>query len=163
MQKHSHLGIGEINRSRRKLSLSPRENEKNYPIFDEQDTVSLITQKLSEKENPEEEGQLCLDVIQTQDEIMIISPIAGVKKEDIELILTDETLTIQGKRRFPVNTDSQQFDFLAKECFWGNFSRHIVLPKSIDKANIQAQFKNNVLILIIPKLEAIKTKVIKIN
>ncbi|MBU1151722.1 Hsp20/alpha crystallin family protein [Patescibacteria group bacterium] len=110
----------------------------------------------------EEEGQLALDILNLEDKIIILAPIAGVKEEHISLSITDDVLTIRGKRKAKYNLPEE--DFYTKECFWGNFSRSIVLPLNADSSKIEANFEDNVLEIIIGKKEeGEKTKVIKIK
>lgn len=108
-----------------------------------------------------EEGQLAIDVFQTTEEIVVVAPVAGVKLDDLLITVTDEVLTIKGKRHFQFNAD--QGDYFTQECFWGNFSRSIVLPESVDAVRIKASFKDGILTLRIPKVEKIKTRMIKIK
>lgn len=109
----------------------------------------------------EEVGQLSLDIIQTKTEIIILAPIAGISAKEVVVTVNDETLTIKGERFSPVEADEK--DYLNKECFWGPFSRSIILPKNADARSISATSKNNVLEIRIPKTSEEKTKVVKIN
>ncbi len=112
--------------------------------------------------NPDEqEGQLALDIYQTDAEIIILSAIAGVTEDDLNISVTDEVLTIKGKRRLEDKVPEE--DYLTKECFWGDFSRSIVLPASADSVKISAAFKNGILRIAIPKVEKLQTKVIRIK
>lgn len=108
-----------------------------------------------------ESGQLALDIYQTEKEIVILAPVAGVSKDDITLSLTDEVLVIKGARvpREVIAEDS----YYTRECFWGDFSRSIVLPLNADSSNIKAAFENNVLEIRIPKKDEERTKVISIK
>ncbi|MFA5947428.1 MAG: Hsp20/alpha crystallin family protein [Candidatus Gracilibacteria bacterium] len=108
-----------------------------------------------------EVGQLALDIFYTNDEIIILAPIAGVKANEITLSITEDVLTIQGKRteRYEV----QDSNYYTKECFFGSFSRSIVLPKEADVKTISASFDDNVLEIHIKKREIEKNKIIKIN
>lgn len=108
-----------------------------------------------------EEGQLALDVYQTKDEIVIVSPIAGVKLEDMTVSVTDDVLTIRGERQSE-HTVSEE-NYFSQECFWGDFSRSIVLPASVDTNKIAASFKDGVLTIKIPKIEKVRSKVIRIK
>lgn len=107
------------------------------------------------------EGQLALDVYQTKTHIVILAPIAGVKLEDMEVEVSDDVLTIQGHRQYE-NTIEQEHYF-TQECFWGDFSRSIVLPASVDTNKISASFDDGVLKIEIPKIEKIRSKTIKIK
>lgn len=113
---------------------------------------------------PEEEnveGQLALDVYQTPNEIVIVAPIAGVKMNDISVTVTEDVLTIKGKRYLEFNIPDE--DYLTQECFWGDFSRSIVLPSSADTSKINASMKDAVLKVSIPRTERTKTRLIRIK
>jgi HSP20 family protein len=107
------------------------------------------------------EGQLALDVYQTKDKIVILAPIAGVKLDDMTVSVTDDVLTIKGKRNLEKEIPDE--DYLTQECFWGDFSRSIVLPASVNTAKIAAKFKDGVLTIEIPKIEKVREKVIRIK
>ncbi len=108
-----------------------------------------------------EVGQLSVDIYHTDTEIIILAPIAGVKEEDIQLSLTEDVLVIKGERSAKAEVPEE--NYYTKECFWGNFSRSIVLPKYADVKGISATFENNVLEIHIPKSEEEHTKIIKIK
>lgn len=109
----------------------------------------------------DEIGQLALDVFQTADEIVVVAPIAGVLADDLSMSITDEVLMIQGRRN--VQFKIPESDYFTKECFWGNFSRSIILPESVDTSRVSASFKNGILTVRIPKVEKIRTRVVKIK
>lgn len=106
-------------------------------------------------------GQLAVDVFQTEDEIVILAPIAGVKIEDIELIVNEDVLTVRGIRTLDV--DIPQRNYYAQECFWGEFSRSIILPTAVNTAEIEASFKDGILQIKIPKANKVRMKIIKIK
>ncbi len=108
-----------------------------------------------------QEGQLALDVYQTPNEIIVLAPIAGVKLEDINVSMTEDVLTIKGRRYLEFDIPDQ--DYLTQECFWGDFSRSIVLPASVDSTKINATFKDAILKITIPRTEPTKTKIIRIK
>lgn len=107
-------------------------------------------------------GQLSVDVYETNTDLIIISPLAGVKLADINLSIQNDVLTLTGHRKL-----EQQFkeeDYLIQECFWGEFSRSIVLPDGIDQNRIQASFKDGILKITIPKTGSnSKNKLIRIK
>ncbi len=96
------------------------------------------------------EGQLSLDVFQTENEIIVKAAIAGVQPEDVEIIVENDILTIRGER-FNDETESYH-DYLYQECYWGRFSRSIILPHDIDADNITAVIKNGILKITLPKV-----------
>lgn len=108
-----------------------------------------------------EVGQLSVDIYRTDKELVILAPIAGVNKDDVKISITDDVLVIKGER--PSHENVPEENYYTQECFWGNFSRAIVLPEEADTKNISASFENNVLEIRIPKAEIEETKIIKIQ
>ncbi|MBI4994257.1 Hsp20/alpha crystallin family protein [Candidatus Peregrinibacteria bacterium] len=130
-------------------------------VPDEKDVLSTFINEEKNEEPKQEEGQLALDVFQTADEIVVVAPVAGVAKNDISINVTDDVLTIKGSRNFQFKTE--QADYFTQECFWGNFSRSIILPEAVDVSQVEASFKNGILTVKIPKVERIKTRMVKIK
>jgi len=118
-----------------------------------------FTKKPLSEEIPE--GQLALDVYQTKTHIVVVAPIAGVKLSDIKVSITEDVLSIKGKRQ--LDFDIPEEDYFTQECFWGDFSRTIVLPSAVDSTKINASFKDAILKITIPKTERTKTKVVRIK
>lgn len=107
-----------------------------------------------------QEGQLVVDVYQTTDSIVIRTPVAGVKLADIHITINDNTLTIKGER---THADTiADADYLLKECYWGAFSRSLVMPFNLSPEKIQAFFKDGILKIVIPHQQA-NEKAIKIT
>ena len=100
----------------------------------------------------ETEGQLLLDVYQDKKNIYIKSAIAGVKAQDLKISLHNDMLTIRGERRNEVVVDSE-VDYFYQECYWGSFSRSIILPVEVKTDKIAATLKNGVLTITLPKAQ----------
>ena len=109
----------------------------------------------------ETEGQLSIDVYQTPTDIVIKSTIAGVKPEDLDIAITNDMVTIRGRREN--DGDLQKDDYFYQECYWGPFSRSIILPVDVQTEKSLATLKNGVLMIKLPKSEKIKTKKIEIK
>lgn len=109
----------------------------------------------------EEEGQLSIDVYQTRSKIIVKSTIAGVRTDDIDISINNDMLTIKGKREMPEVT--ADMEYLYKECFWGPFSRSIILPVEIEAENIEAALENGVLTVILPKAKSAQHISIKVR
>ena len=107
------------------------------------------------------EGQLTVDVFQTDKDIVVQSTIAGVEPDDLEIFLHDDMLTIRGKRQ--QTKEQKSADYFYKECYWGGFSRSIILPVDVNPDAINAEIKNGMLTIRLPKLERTKTVNIKVN
>ncbi len=99
----------------------------------------------------EYEGQLSVDVYQTKDSLVVRSTMAGVKPEDLEITLNDDVITIRGKRYQEQEVPKE--DYIYQECYWGGFSRSIVLPVEVVSAKAKANLKNGILTVILPKAE----------
>lgn len=96
-----------------------------------------------------QEGQLAVDVIETPDQIIIRSAIAGVLPDDLDVHVTNDLVTIRGERKDIQEYRQSTVHF--QECFWGVFSRSIVLPTHVKADEADAVVKNGVLTLTIPK------------
>lgn len=107
------------------------------------------------------EGQLSLDIYQTEKDLIIKSTIAGARPDEIQISLKNDLLTIRGKRDLP--DDIAEADFLFRECYWGPFSRSIILPIDVQADKIKASMDNGVLTIILPKAPQAKQIVIKVK
>lgn len=101
-------------------------------------------------EEPETEGQLAIDVYQTDKKIIVKSTIAGVKPEDLKISLHHDLLTIKGTRS--IGTEINEEDYLYRECYWGSFSRSIILPAEVDSKRVEAELENGVLTISLYKI-----------
>ncbi|MFA4942343.1 MAG: Hsp20/alpha crystallin family protein [Patescibacteria group bacterium] len=98
------------------------------------------------------DGQLLVDVYSTDKQIIVKAAMAGVKPEDLNISLHHDFLTIKGKRE--EEKKSQDPDYIYRECYWGSFSRSLVLPFEVDPKKIQAVLENGVLTIILEKVGA---------
>lgn len=119
---------------------------------------------LKSEENSKEvqEGQLAVDVYETELAVVVESIIGGVNPDDINVAVANNILTIKGVREKDLET-AEPVNYLVAECFWGAFSRSIILPCEADVDNIKASIKKGVLKITLPKLVGSKTKKIKIE
>ncbi|MDP3014831.1 MAG: Hsp20/alpha crystallin family protein [bacterium] len=109
----------------------------------------------------EAEGELAIDVYQTPSAFTIESTIAGVNPEDIDISLTSDSITIKGKREKEERIKTE--NYIHQECYWGRFTRSIILPQEIDPDRTQASIKNGVLKITLPKVNKTKSKKIKVR
>ena len=137
-------GKKEIEEPEEKIEIKDEEENSLSEIFDES------------------EGELAIDFYQTPTHFIIESTIAGVEPENIDVNITPESVTIKGKReKFTNKTKSD--DYLVQECYWGRFSRSVILPQEVDPDKSQATIKNGVLKVSLPKASKEKTKKIKVK
>lgn len=130
------------------------------------DQPKMIIEKDSEEMTEpdifdESEGQLTIDVYQTSSSIIVESALAGVNPEELDIAITADSVSIRGKREKIERVEEK--DYLYQECYWGRFSRSIILPQEIDPDRAQASLKNGVLKIVLPKLNKQKTKKLKIK
>lgn len=113
--------------------------------------------------DPEEEmeGQLTVDVYQNKDDIIVQSTVAGVEPDDLEINITNESVTVRGKREKTQKIEDK--DYFYQECFWGKFSRSVILPAEVDPEESTASLKNGVLTITMPKLQKKKAKKLKVK
>lgn len=101
---------------------------------------------------PPHEGQLAVDVVETPDSIVIRSAIAGVDPENLDINVTSDTVTIRGQRsRASESTEADTVHI--EECYWGEFSRSVVLPCHVKPDEADAAMKNGILTITLPKAE----------
>lgn len=109
----------------------------------------------------ESEGQLTVDVYQDKNDIVVQSTVAGVDPENLEINITNESVTIRGKREKTETIEDKNYFY--QECFWGKFSRSIILPHEVDPDASTAALKNGVLLIRMPKMNKSKAKKLKVK
>jgi HSP20 family protein len=95
-----------------------------------------------------DEGELSVDVYETPSEIIIQSTIAGVKISELEISLHNDLLTIRGRRNIQIPENARP---LFAECYWGPFSRSLILPAEIRGDEASAILRSGVLTVTLPK------------
>ena len=127
-----------------------RKNEVDEEILEDEFLDEEQPQSEEWMNEEEFEGQLAVDVYQTKDMIIVKAPIAGVKPEDIDVAISEDVVTIRGDRKdeFAVEKDN----YYVQECFWGSFSRSVILPTSTVAEKAEASLKDGVLTIQIPKV-----------
>jgi HSP20 family protein len=109
----------------------------------------------------EYEGQLTIDMFQTKDNVIIKSTIAGVRPEDIDVTIANDMVTIRGERKRDFEASSE--DYFYQECYWGSFSRSVVLQVDVDIDNVGADLKDGILTVVLPKAAKAKAKKIRVG
>ena len=102
-----------------------------------------------------------LDLYEDKDKFVIRAELPGMKKEEIEVTASGNTLTVSGEKRREEEVKDR--DTYRAERFFGRFQRSITLPTSVDSTKIQAQYKDGVLTLTVPKSEEAKRKQIEVK
>ena len=109
---------------------------------------------------PKQAGQITVDIYELDNHYIIRSPIAGVRLTDLDIEVDGKVVTIRGRRTLSDTVPDDKY--YVQECFWGEFSRSVTLPTTIDPKKVKATFsKDSILKILIPKEE--KVKIIRIN
>jgi HSP20 family protein len=96
------------------------------------------------------EGQLSVDVLETNKEVLIRSTLAGVSPDDLDIHISQDIVTIHGSRKKPREKVDATYHY--RECYWGGFSRTILLPSPIHPEKARAVLKDGILTLTLPKI-----------
>jgi len=110
---------------------------------------------------PEEIPQLTVDVYRKENSIFVVSTVAGVGPEDIDINIEGNVLTIKGVRRKPYNEKDNMV--LLEECFWGEFVRKLTINERLDVDKIQADLNQGILSVELPILKITHNKKITIG
>lgn len=102
------------------------------------------------------------DVVETEREIRVVTEMPGLKRDNIEVDVENNVLTIRGEKR-EERTEGEDGRFHLSERRYGTFTRSFVLPSSVDAENIQASFEDGVLRVTIPKSERARRRRIDVG
>ena len=102
-----------------------------------------------------------VDIGETEDSLVLKAELPGIKPDDVEIRVEDNTLYLKGERRFEKEVKEENLHRVERS--YGTFSRSFALPSSIDSDKVKAEYQNGVLTLTMPKREEAKPKTIKID
>jgi HSP20 family protein len=102
-----------------------------------------------------------LDVFEDDDKVTVQVELAGMRKEDFDISLQDDMLTISGERKS--ESEKREGESFRSERFFGRFSRSITLPSPVKAEEVKAAYEEGVLTVTLPKAEEAKPKKIQVN
>lgn len=102
-----------------------------------------------------------VDIQETDKEYLVKADLPEVKKEDVKVELQDGMLTVEGERRQEQEEKGKKFHKIERS--YGKFVRKFALPTEVDEAKVQAEFKEGVLNVHLPKTAAAKPKAIEVK
>ena len=168
--------MSESSKHNKKSDISPKESKDNAHAvspFEEMDRVvenffsrgwmpPLRWPQLRDWETPFERKLLPrVDIIDREHELLLRAQIPGVNKDDLDVTVTDNSVTIKGSTSH--EEKEEKGDYYRRECSHGSFTRTVGLPDNVDTGKVRATFKNGMLELTIPKTEKSERRSITID
>ncbi len=105
-------------------------------------------------------GQLAVDVYETKDRLVVKARTAGVNKNDLDVSIADNTLSVRGT--LSAGNEDDVENYFVQECYWGEFSRSIALPVPVKEEEVEAVLKDGVLTISFTKLKQDTVKKIQV-
>lgn len=102
-----------------------------------------------------------VDIVDRDEDVLVRAEVPGVKKEDLEVTISGNLLTIKGEAKR--EEKEEKGDYYRAETVHGEFSRTLTLPATVDESKAKAALKDGVLELTLPKTEQAKRRTIKID
>lgn len=102
-----------------------------------------------------------IDLYEDENEIVLKAELPGLDKKDIDITVTENEIHLKGERK--EETEKKKENFYRKEICYGKFERSIPLPVEVDPEKVEAEFKEGILEIKMPKKEEAKRKVRKIE
>jgi HSP20 family molecular chaperone IbpA len=118
-------------------------------------------QEKDQAEPTQQEGELPVDMYQTNDAIIIKALVAGVSPTDLDISITRDMVTIKGIREEYQETNDD--NYFHRELFWGSFTRTLVLPEEVVIDEAVAQEKHGLLEIRLPKLDKHRSTQLKVR
>ena len=103
------------------------------------------------------------DVVETEDQIRIIVDLPGLTRDDIDIELENNMLTLTGEKREETVKEDEEGRYHMAERRYGRFSRSFMLPRDVDAERIEADFENGVLTVSVPKSERARRRRVEIR
>ena len=108
-----------------------------------------------------EEVMPSVNIFEEKGDVIVKAELPGIKKEDIDITLTDETITISGEKK--KEEEVKKKDYYRWECSYGSFNRTFSLPAEVQPDKVKTKMKDGVLEIRIPKTEEAKKKEVKVK
>jgi HSP20 family protein len=102
-----------------------------------------------------------LDVYEDKDNLTVRAELPGLKKEDIDISLHENTITISGERKHEKKYEATNTS--RRERFFGRFTRSLMLPKQVKADQVKASYKDGILTVTLPKAEEAKPRQIQVE
>lgn len=125
----------------------------------EQYTIPVYEEE--EEEPISVDGQLAIDVFETPVDVIVKTMIPGVRKEEVDISLSRDMLTIRGERKDEKTISEDNYHY--RELYWGTFSRTLKLPHEVDIEQAEATESQGMLTIKLPRVDKEKQKKVKVK
>lgn len=102
-----------------------------------------------------------VDIFEGKDEIVLEAELPGMKIEEVDVSIENNTITIRGERRFEKTDESDNYHRVERS--YGTFTRSFTLPRNVSSDEAKADYQNGILRVTLPKKEEAKTRKIEIK
>jgi HSP20 family protein len=158
--KESKLPTGQAKKLEIKAEpIEPKVEKIEEPEVKKEEEIKEEKVKIKKEKWFETEGELAADIYQTENDLVIQSAIAGVRSENLDISIEGDVITIKGNREKP----GEGGIYFTQECYWGPFSRKVILPVEIDPNRIEATMKEGILTIRLPKIERERKRKIEVK
>ena len=147
----------QVNTNTRKSAYTNGDMVRSVRIKEERDPFEEAYTKPEE----EEDGELPIDIYETDDEIIVQTFVAGVRPDELHISITRDTMTIKGKRQ--ASSSVEDDTYYIRELYWGSFSRSVDLPAEVEPEEAEAVEKHGLIIIKLPKIDKEKRAQVKIK
>ncbi len=134
--------------SRDAARFAPKSSSRNIFAREREDERQAVS---TWNEEPAGEGELSLDVFQTPDDIIVRAMIPGVRKDDMDISISRDSITIKGSRKEDKIIADQ--DYVVRELYWGAFSRTVQFPHEVDIEHAEATENQGMLTIKLPRVD----------
>jgi HSP20 family protein len=104
-----------------------------------------------------------IDVVENKDNFEVVCDLPGVRRDELDISVTQDVLTIKGEKKDKATEEGKEKKTFKKEIWEGNFQRTLSLPTTVDTSKVEAELKNGVLTISLPKKEEEKPKQISVK
>lgn len=102
-----------------------------------------------------------VDIFETEEEIIIVAELPGMKEEDLDIQVTDGVLTLKGEKKYPA--EGERDNYYRLERAYGKFNRSFSIPNTVDIGSVKASLKDGLLKVTLKKKAEIQPRVIKVE
>jgi HSP20 family protein len=135
------------------------DDDLTQPVNDEDQGTTVVSEEWEEDEGMVP-GQLAVDVYETREKLVVKARTAGVNKNDLDISIADNTLSIRGT--LSAGNEEDVENYFVQECYWGEFSRSIALPVPVKEDEVEAVLKDGVLTISFTKVKQETVKKIQV-